>query len=135
MAGAPLPSAPLPKFCDRSGWGAGLARHFRACAYGVSQGGASTKFLVVGLANVRSGQTPLPLTAIELPQHCTDMDEPVKTVAAFIPWAPLLSGYGGRALVLEARRLSTVNHSDIRGLLPGGEQSTHDCDSSGAASI
>ena len=41
--------------------GRGLARRSRAWAYGVSQGGASTKFLVVGLANVRSGQTSRPL--------------------------------------------------------------------------
>jgi hypothetical protein len=54
----------------------------------------------------------------KLARCCTDMDEPVKTVGSFIPWDPLLSGHGGSAPVLEARRLSTVNHSDIRGLLP-----------------
>jgi hypothetical protein len=38
-------------------------------------------------------------------------------------------------MIPEAKRFSTVNQPDIRGLSAKGGQSTHDYDSSGAASI
>ena len=63
------------------------------------------------------------------------MDEPVKTLERSITYLAPRCLETGKCPGPGSEASRDGNHSDIRGLLTGGEQSTHDCDSSGAASI
>jgi hypothetical protein len=60
------------------------------------------------------------------------MNEPVKPVVSISPSFPARPW---KAMTQEAKRISTVNQPDIRGLSAKGGQSSQDYDSSGAASI
>ena len=60
------------------------------------------------------------------------MNEPVKPVVLIRPFLPVRLW---KAMIPEAKRFSTVNQPDIRGLSAKGGQSSYDYDSSGAASI
>jgi hypothetical protein len=60
------------------------------------------------------------------------MNEPVNPIVATLIIFPV---HPWRAQDLEAKLFSTVNQTDIRVLLAAKRAGTHDCDSSGAASI